>query len=1021
MPSLTRSLKFGGTIDVSLDSADASLLRRFVDNMPLAELDPPDVLIGNVSAHAEVPLPTLGPPDRAIAFQASGGAMALLGTVDAPADVVQQLDLDDALEGLRLDLPPGRYTYLATGYDAAGTAKGKMALGAVPGTVAVELGGSRRGTYAVVQRVSDATGILTAFEGLFRAVRLPRDVRGAEDLAADTWIVTEVDGGLKASVRSELGYSFNWLRETAHQGLAGDVGLKVRLNAALAYAVQAQGRFVIVVGHGARAGQVRLRVLRRRRVRHAGELSVGATAQASIDVPDSPAAFVDAVLGLRTEQLLKDVRRLLDITTDPAKAADSLLQIAKDEASAVLDALDPARDRLRGALDAWDRLDDIAADAVGEAIAAIGTPGAARLKELVSVLASVQGGDELAAIIRKELDERNFRGFTGERWLWAVLERGPLDALVDTSQWKKVQTAARATLEVLDGTAAGELVRRLQALAERELHLDAVRTAADPAALNAWLRAKLAGLLGRTVDASGLESIQQAIDEFERKARDVYSRVVEAAKDEYAFTVTAGVAPERTREALIDAEFDTTSDAARRALAAAIDGDFADLLLHPPDGVVVHAGTLADGIERRQFITVTLPFFSATDETLASATARLTVAREGGGVYVLDARNEVRSRTRTSSALAVQAAFPVRGVEVHGRSASYAYAFRQFTKDARTDALALQLETYARAYFAGSFEDAGAFDENRFRAWIDGMERQINERADRWDAPALFGSTVIGLDLRLPPEAVLAWTRAPAAKKDPLYYALSRALQAAVRRWLFFYYYQDLDRLVDERSEPLLVFTAMPSFNDAFPRGISGFELVSDRGNLFWDYRNRQLVEAVIHAADTRAVLEPRLARIRAALVKAGIPPGNRFTLGEVLRHADAPGLQRSLLEMLLRATSVMIEGAVEAGRAMRTAMDESRPDKVLAALRTFGEEITETFNADAASFLVDGTNFRPLATLIYLEGARVFDPALDTRVVGQLSVTALKEESAFSAQDLAVGKHPGGGDILLDDRVVRV
>lgn len=1019
MPLVTR--RFGNTT-VEFKSADAAVLQKLVTQRTLLQaLDPPDLTLGAVTLHAAAPALTLGTGDHAIRVEASGGASALLGTWDSAAEALAAVAMDDALEPLGVALPRGRYVAMATAYDAAAAAEGRMALGTVPGTLSFGGGISTRATLAVLQHVADdGIGVIPAFEALLDAVRLPRDIRGSTDLRPGTWILAEVDGVLKANVGAEIGYSFNWVRESPTKALVGDLGLKVRLSGAFAYAVQAQSRWVLVVGPGARAQQIRLRILRRRRMTQAGELSLAVGTKATIPLPDSPAAFLDAVFGLRTEQLLKDLRRWLDIATDPTRAADEVLRLSKPQIERLLATIEPVRARLQEALAAWDRLDTIAADAVSEALEVIGTPAVNDLRTLLTLLADARDGAQVGAIVRKELDERGFRGAAQERWLWAVLERGPLDALVDTTAWKQLQQAAQATLAVLDGSAAADLVRTLQQYVEQNVNLRIVRTAADPGALDAWLRGKLEVLLGRAIDASGLKEVKEALEHFDARATELYDRIVDAANDDYAFTLKGAMTSERSREAVVDAEFDTSTAAGRAALAAAMDGDFADLLVNPAADVVVHAGTLIDSIDRRRSVTVAMPFFSATEESITRASARLTVAREGPDVYLLNASNEVRSRTRTSSALAVHAAVPVRGVDVHGRTGGVAYTFRQFTKDARTDVLALQLETYARAYFAGRFGGV-PFDESQFAEWINAMERTVNEQAARWDSPALFGTTVVGLDIRMPREALLAWTKAPAAKKAPAYYALSLALQRAMRRWMFFYYFQQLERFTSEPAETLLVFTAMPAFHHAVRTGVAGYELRTGDGNLFWDYRDANLLDFVVTAPQTQTTLARNLAAVRTILAKEGIATQPRFTLPRVTTAMlKTGGFHRTQLEFLLRATSVLIDKAASAGRNMREALDASHPDAVLKNLREFGEDVTETFNRDLGAFTLDQTNFRPLASLIFLEAARVFDPSLEERLVAQLSVTALREDATFTQEDLIKGRMPRAEDVVFDERIVR-
>lgn len=223
---------------------------------------------------------------------------------------------------------------------------------------------------------------------------------------------------------------------------------------------------------------------------------------------------------------------------------------------------------------------------------------------------------------------------------------------------------------------------------------------------------------------------------------------------------------------------------------------------------------------------------------------------------------------------------------------------------------------------------------------------------DRAAAAAQPGAEVT-LTLSIPGALAAHWFCAPLEREpdfQPVFSAVSVAVQAALRRWLPYVYFSGLDRFADPRTAlPLLVYQVMRPFSGGC-RGEFTHDVVSpDAPQPEW-------------AASAARPLAAELARIHSALAAAGrkelarsyAPDQARAILRSVVRR-PAP------LNSLLKADAICVDHLVElAARGRRfselAARDPRRTAKELARLSedfaaAFHRRLRRLYNGESFVF----------------------------------------------------------------------
>jgi hypothetical protein len=286
--------------------------------------------------------------------------------------------------------------------------------------------------------------------------------------------------------------------------------------------------------------------------------------------------------------------------------------------------------------------------------------------------------------------------------------------------------------------------------------------------------------------------------------------------------------------------------------------------------------------------------------------------------------------------------------------------------------------------------------------------------------------TLITLTLTAPPACLRAWTRAPEKRSDPLYGDLSRALQARLKELVTFYYFSDAARYRD------LAAAAAPIVYSCIPVStaidVSGGKAKFNTGGIHWDEADIAEIKAMVRAPQTVAALLGRMASISAIL--RGIPElastaqfyaADRVgtIIEESLHRISAGSPIPELLGSLLFLEARLVDAAVKAGLEMarfRNAAGE-KPADALKQLAGFGKDLASAFNQTFGKdpFLAGAS--RPLATLLFMEAARVFDPTvtggvaalMDVKVIrsGKLTVGEMLNDGIAAKPELILYEQP--------------
>jgi hypothetical protein len=214
----------------------------------------------------------------------------------------------------------------------------------------------------------------------------------------------------------------------------------------------------------------------------------------------------------------------------------------------------------------------------------------------------------------------------------------------------------------------------------------------------------------------------------------------------------------------------------------------------------------------------------------------------------------------------------------------------------------------------------------------------FDERVDAWLAAAPGEDVEASLTLSVPGACMAAWFHAPGEREPeflPVFSAVSVAVQRALRQWLPYVYFAELNRYDDLGAAfPLLVYQTMRPF------------VGSCRAELTYDVMSPATPEAAVVSAGRPLVGE--LGRVYSALTGAGkkdvarfyAPDQARSILGSVLR-------QPRLLNCLLAADAFFVDSLVRLGIEGRKLADTMPrdPGRAVKDLARFSADFVFAFH----------------------------------------------------------------------------
>jgi hypothetical protein len=1047
--SLNRDiLSGGGDLALQLDAGDTALANALVRNTALPRPSDP-VILGSAAVGVEADRQlSLGSDKMTVLFGAS--ASAKFGLFSLPSQlrtaIVDGGDLADTVEAA-LNFDTGSeapFLLLRLGYNVDGAASGAVALGAA-GTLKFAANASRAGMYAVVHEPAAGRGARDAVADIVRSVRLPRQVKTADDLLPGTWIIAEADGSLGFRGEVKFGHDFSWIRQTALGTLKGDIGLKVAAGVTASLGFNVAGKYAVVVSRASLSDddkKVRVRVfkLRMREFDFAFRAEATVTPVSGL-LPNQLDDFIKGVLGVHGTQIVAALGRVRDWTDPEQPIFGPFVDLAVDEAKELIGRIvdiqdvvarfNDARGRIQKLFDRWDALP---ADVTARLLKVIDDNDAvARIRETAGKLANADT-DAVKSFIRSHLQNVDFLRSPAGEVAQKLIAKGLFAAVTNNDLLDEVQSRARQLLEVLDGDLVEGMLKRLQKEINERLKLDQIEqavAAADPAKLDPWLRARLEDFLEEKLGADALarlEEIRAAIRRITELGPEFYKKALAALRRDYQFSLSADYQKASTATALIDAEFDFNVDTpeATEGLRVCLAGGFDALIDKPRPGVTVGEGVLTHAITRQTNVKVVLPYFERTTTHVTKALASLKAPTDVGSelLFQLEASDVVTVKNQHSASLTIAMLLPRNSaapaadhhdVRIHDKSSA---SYQQSLDAALTKASAADLVDYAGPLVKSLFQQELGGD---FSAWIQDAFG---------DLPAL-GNALLALDVTLPPEACLAWTKAPADPKADVYQRLSLALQARYRQLVHDVFFHSIDAFEDvgagSGAFAVLVFASLTPATGARING-TRLELAPAHfatSDVHWNIEDEALLSAITRSGRVRNALTPRLAAARRRLQAAGRQRLAEFykdmeidhaILGAAIDRDPGRSVFRSLLfverEIVTRARTAALKMA-----AFNAHQDAARARRDLAE---FGLKVTDTFNARLGNVAVGGA-LRPLGALMFITAAQELDPSLAVSASAMLNIIDVRDDVKFPPDGFPNHDPVAEADIVRSETLVHV
>jgi hypothetical protein len=307
--------------------------------------------------------------------------------------------------------------------------------------------------------------------------------------------------------------------------------------------------------------------------------------------------------------------------------------------------------------------------------------------------------------------------------------------------------------------------------------------------------------------------------------------------------------------------------------------------------------------------------------------------------------------------------------------------------------------------------------------WYAELDRTVE--AIVGNGPDEFGDVCAAMEVTIPGEALGAWMR-PAADVTQASKRVSKAVQAALKRVLPFYYLTDVSRLhALATAAALLGWASIRPTNDV---RIDGGQLAFDAGKkVFRDHFDTDLRQRMLLSSTTRQNLQARLAPLRLRLEEAGMHGDVPFYEDDQVLSllSTASGAGDELLRGLLVFESTIAVKAAEAVGDVQgfLAAASSSPAKAIARLADFGADITTAFNKLAGNSVFAGVSFRAVSQSVFADASRALDPGLVAPPRAMLALTVLKPEAerTFRIADFLEGGIPPAREVALAQHLVTI
>jgi len=821
--------------------------------------------------------------------------------------------------------------------------------------------------------------------------------------------------------------------------------LKVALGVTASLGFNVAGKYAVVVSRASLSADdriIRVRVFKLRM----RQFDFGFRAEANVApvnglLPDQLDDFIKGVFGVHGTQVVAALGRVKDWTDPEQPIFGPFLNLAVDEAKQLIGRVvdipdvgarfNEARGRIQRLFDRWDALPADVTSRLFKVIDDESVVGSIR-----HAAEGISNADREAAkrFIASKLQDVAFLRSPAGEVAEKLIANGLFAALTNADLLDRLRQRAQQLLELLDGGLVEGMLKRLQQQIAQRLKLNQVEqaiAAADPARLDPWLRARLEDFLEEALGDEALarlEEVRAAIGRLMGLGPEFYKKALDALRRDYQFSLSLDYQRATTTTALIDAEFDFNVDEAEAAegLRVCLAGGFDALIDKPRPGVVVKEGVLTHAIARQTNVRVALPYFERTTTHITKAVGTLRAPVHVGSelLFELDASDVVTVKNQHSASLTISMLMPRNadasgnerdGVRIHDdRSASYQQSIDvALTKASLTD-IVDYVGPFAKPLFQ---EELGG----EFSAWV----------SDAFGDLPTIGNALLALDVTLPPEACLAWAKAPADPAAEVYQRMSLALQQRYKQLVHDVFFENIDRFDDvgfgSGAFAVLVFASLPAATGVRIKE-NHLELAPGHfasTDVHWNFEDHALLSAMAKNARVRMTLSGRLATARRRLQAAGKTKlADFYKDTEIDRAIMNAALERdpgksAFLSLLFVEREIVTQARKAALKmaAFRTHKDAARARRDLAE---FGLQVTNTFNTRLGNVAVGGA-LRPLGALMFIAAAQALDPSVSVGASAMLNILDVRDDVKFPPDGFPNHDKVAEADIVRSESLVHV
>jgi hypothetical protein len=463
------------------------------------------------------------------------------------------------------------------------------------------------------------------------------------------------------------------------------------------------------------------------------------------------------------------------------------------------------------------------------------------------------------------------------------------------------------------------------------------RTLAAFLGLDNWARNQIESLVGPIRSEADVTKLLSGLRTLVGLRDSVYSKAVAAFEQKYDAEISYRYTSAAEDTALVDCSF-AFSERGLAAYRQALEGDYSWILAADPGDVEVRQGVLTHGLRRQTTLELHLPFLGRKEWiTRLDALARVEVSSDTDGrllLYHEEASHRVTCRNSYQSVLALAGGLSV--ARTHS-SSSFTLTYcdqRQLPCGRAAQALAPILQGYGFAPEAVRWLDAVCA----------GRRDNLN----------------VCLALSIPGSLVSAWLDAPGERAPgffPDYARVSVAVQRAIRLWLPYVYFSDLERYgTPEAAYPLIVYQASRPFSGR------------PKYDFTYDVMNEQCMAGFFRMAAPQ--LAGELSRIEELLLSVGEKRTASFYNPKQARSILA-SVQRKPkpLYSLLVADTFLVNALVNLGCQGRSLREKAAQDpaEAVKSLSRFAGELVDAFHGKLRR-LYGGREFLALGGLLLVE-----------------------------------------------------